>query len=187
MARAARTKEDPADLINVAVEELVHHRYELPAFTSLARTARRVRARTHRLLYRQITDRLTPAECARLDALFIADLTLRQSPWQRLRADPGSPTLTHLTDLVDHLDWIIAQQVGSEALAGVPAVKIAHFAAEARTIDGARMTTIEPNKRYTLAVALLTLQAARVRDDVAEMFVKRMQAIHRAAKEALDA
>lgn len=44
MDRAARTKEDPADLINVAVEELVHHRYhryELPAFGSRARTAYR--------------------------------------------------------------------------------------------------------------------------------------------------
>jgi len=187
MDAAARTKDDPADLVNVAIEELIRHRYELPAFDPLARTARRVRGRVHRLLYRQIADRLTLAERDRLDALFIADLNLRQSPWQRLRADPGSPTLTHLAELVAHLDWVVAQQVGADPLAGVPAVKVKHFAAEARTLDAARMAALAPQKRHALAVALLAAQAARVRDDVAEMFVKRLQAIHRSAKEALDA
>jgi TnpA family transposase len=187
MDAAARTKDDPADLVNVAIEELIRHRYELPAFGPLSRAARRVRGRVHRQLYRQITNRLTPAERDRLDALFIADLSLRQSPWQRLRADPGSPTLTHLAELVAHLDWVVGLHVASDALADIPAVKVKHFAAEARTLDAARLAALEPQKRYALAVALLTMQAARVRDDVAEMFVKRMQAIHRSAKEALDA
>ncbi|NJL51779.1 MAG: DUF4158 domain-containing protein [Hydrococcus sp. SU_1_0] len=43
MGQAARTKNDLADIINVAIEELVHHRHELPVFNTLVRAAKRVR------------------------------------------------------------------------------------------------------------------------------------------------
>jgi hypothetical protein len=38
---AARTKEDLADLINVGIEELVRHSFELPGFTTLLEEAAR--------------------------------------------------------------------------------------------------------------------------------------------------
>lgn len=40
---AAATMDNPADLINVAIEQLVRDRMELPAFATLDRVARRVR------------------------------------------------------------------------------------------------------------------------------------------------
>nr|WP_041661395.1 DUF4158 domain-containing protein [Acaryochloris marina] len=43
MEKAAVTKHELADLINVAIEELVRHRLELPAFIALDRAARQVR------------------------------------------------------------------------------------------------------------------------------------------------
>lgn len=42
---AAETKHAVADIINVMLEELVHHRYELPAFSTLDRMAFRARER----------------------------------------------------------------------------------------------------------------------------------------------
>jgi uncharacterized protein DUF4158 len=39
MHEAAYTKEDLVDLINIGIEELVRQRFELPGFTTLARTA----------------------------------------------------------------------------------------------------------------------------------------------------
>jgi Tn3 transposase DDE domain len=47
------------------------------------------------------------------------------------------------------------------------------------------MRDLDPAKRATLAVALLAVQTARVRDDLAEMFIKRMLSIHQAARTAL--
>lgn len=41
---AAQTKDNPADLINVALEELVKARYELPGYTTLDEMAARLRA-----------------------------------------------------------------------------------------------------------------------------------------------
>ncbi len=54
------------------------------------------------------------------------------------------------------------------------------------SLDAARMKDLESNKRYTLAAALIATQSARTLDDLASMFIRRMQKIHVKAKEALD-
>lgn len=62
MAEAARTKNDLADIINVAIEELVHHRYELPVFNTLVRAAKRVRGTVDRAFYQQVSQSLNHAD-----------------------------------------------------------------------------------------------------------------------------
>jgi len=47
------------------------------------------------------------------------------------------------------------------------------------------MQEMAPAKRYTLAATLIELQNARVLDDLAEMFIKRLMRIHRRGREAL--
>jgi len=48
VAEATEVKDHPADLINVAIEELVK-RYELPAFSTLDRLIRHIRSIVNRL------------------------------------------------------------------------------------------------------------------------------------------
>ncbi len=186
LAEATTTKYELEDLINVAIEQLVRQRFELPAFDTLNRAARRVRATFNRALYKRVFEALSKNDLASIDALFIADLTTLRTPWNDLKADAGNPTLTHLRDLVARQRWLASQAVGTVALAGIPPVKVRHFAEEARTLDAGRMQALEPHKRMTLAVALLASQAARALDDLGEMFVRRMQHIYNAAKLALD-
>lgn len=45
---ASRVREDLADIINTAIEELVRQRFELPAFSALMRAARTARATVNR-------------------------------------------------------------------------------------------------------------------------------------------
>jgi hypothetical protein len=113
-------------------------------------------------------------------------LTTLRTPWNELKADAGNPTLSHLRDLVVRQRWLATQAVGFAALANIPAVKVQHFAEEAKTLDAARMQALEPHKRATLVIALIAIQAARALDDLGEMFVRRMQHIHSAAKLALE-
>lgn len=186
LAAAARTKHELEDLINVAIEELVRQRFELPAFDTLNRAARRVRATLARALDGRVSQALSGAAQARLDALFVADPATLRTPWNDLKADAGTPTLTHLKELVARQRWLAAQDVGAAVLADVPAVQVQHFAAEAKTLDAARMLGLEPRKRATLAGALLAVPAARALDDLGELFVRRLQRIHSAGKEALE-
>lgn len=185
VGEAARTKEDLADLINVAIEELVRKKYELPAFDTLARAARHVRSVLYRRFYQQVDAALGSEEKARIETLFVPDPQSRFTPWNTLKQEPGSPTLTHFKVWLDRRAWLAGYRVGPQALGGIPDVKIRHFAAEARTLDAARMLEMEPRKRLTLAVSLVNVQSARVLDDLAEMLVKRMSAIHQRGKDAL--
>ncbi len=185
MSQAARTKEELADLINVGIEELVRKKYELPAFDTLVRGARHARTILYRQFYQQVDARLSAEEKKRIETLFIVEAQSRFTPWNTLKQEPGSPTLTHLKVWLDRQVWLSEYQIGQQVFAEIPDVKIQHFAAEARTLDAARMLEVEPQKRLTLAVSLLKVQSNRVLDDLAEMFIKRMSGIHQKGKDAL--
>lgn len=64
---AAETKEDWADIINVLIETLVRHRYELPAFSTLERVAFTARALINRRYHHRIAVRLDASQRAQLD------------------------------------------------------------------------------------------------------------------------
>ncbi len=179
---AARTKNDLADLINVGLDELVHQRYELPAFDTLHRAAEHVRAVVNRTLYQQVAGALSPAARLGIGALFIADLATRRTPWNDLKAEPDNPTRKHLKELLAQQQWLASHNVGVAALAGVPPVKVQHLATEAMTLDAARMASMEPNKRDTLAAALVFVRAQQALDDLGTMFNRQMRGIHNAAK-----
>src|SRR5436305_4480578 len=73
MVEAARTKDNLADLINVALEELVRCRFELPAFGTLDRAAHHARAIVAGGIYRQAEGRLSEKTREALDALLVVD------------------------------------------------------------------------------------------------------------------
>jgi hypothetical protein len=65
--KAVLTKDNPADLINVALEELVRARCELPGYTTLDKMAAAIRAETNTALYAMVVGRMELA-----DRLFFA-------------------------------------------------------------------------------------------------------------------
>ncbi|WP_110514545.1 Tn3 family transposase [Herpetosiphon llansteffanensis] len=185
MATAVQTKEAPADLINSAIEELIRQHYELPVFETLKRAARRVRAIIHRSFFQQVTAVLGSEAAGIMDTLFVVTPPAGRTPWDQLKDEPKSPTLKHLREWLDRLDWLRQWHQGAAVIPILPAVKIHQFAAEAKTLDAARMREMESHKRRALAVSLVITQTARTRDDIATMLIKRMQRIHRDGKAAL--
>jgi hypothetical protein len=103
-----------------------------------------------------------------------------------IKADPGQPTLSQLRELVARLHWLMPLNMGAVALAAVPAAKVQHFAAEAKSLDAARMQRLGPPKRYTLIAALIKVQVAQALDDLGEMFLKSMRKIHHKGQAALE-
>jgi TnpA family transposase len=93
--------------------------------------------------------------------------------------------LSRLKAWLDRLTWLSSLQWSRAALAEIPAIKVKHFAAEAKTLDAARMKELDRPKRYTLVVAFLSIQYARTLDDLAELTVRRLRKLHQAGKEAL--
>jgi Domain of unknown function (DUF4158) len=70
---AAYAKDNPADLINVALEELVRGRYELLGYVTLDELTARVRTEVNTELFATIGARLSAADRERLERLLRVD------------------------------------------------------------------------------------------------------------------
>ncbi|HEY9641541.1 MAG TPA: Tn3 family transposase [Coleofasciculaceae cyanobacterium] len=185
MEFAVLAKHDLVDLMNIAIEELVRQRYELPGFTTLERLARSVRSAANKSLFSQVFESLTAGEQAQIDGLFQVEAETSTSPWNRLKQDPGKPSVMHLQALIHQLEWLKPLQIGTSILSDLPEVKLKHFAEEAMQLDANRMKEVERHKRYTLAAVLLKTQYAQTLDDLSEMFIRQMQQLHQKGQEAL--
>jgi len=188
MVEAVGTKEDLADLMNIALEELARQYFELPPFATLDKAAHHVRAVTTHGLYRRVSQAILQEARAALDGLFVVEDGTRLSGWERLKQEPASPTLMHLRDLIDHL-FVMSEQrklLPPQLFADLPEGKVKRLATEARALDATEMKDLEPRKRFTLAAAFVLVQSAGALDDLPEMFIKRMLAIHQKGKDALE-
>jgi hypothetical protein len=183
---AAATKDDLADIINVAIEELIRQRYELPGFTTILKAAQQARVAVNAGYHRLLHDALGEAGRSRVDELLTSGSHNEKSDWDVVKQEPRRPTVVHIREFTEHMRWLRELVPGEAAFAAIPDVKLRQFACEARSLDAASMRDLAGMKRYALAATLIRFQTARALDDVAEMFIKRMQKLHRLAKEALD-
>lgn len=182
---AAQTKDDPADLINVALEELVRSRLELPGYTTLDRMAARVRGEVNNELFASIIDRLDVPDQSLLLGLLGVDPVARRSRFDDMKRPARKPSLSRLKEHTRQLQLIDALGDTERWLDGVSPTKVAHFAAEARVLDAADMRKINELKRLALLVCLVHQSRVRGRDDLAEMLCRRMATIHKRGRDEL--
>jgi hypothetical protein len=183
---AAITMSDPADLINVAVETLTQHGIDLPAFSTLDRLVGHLRQQVHEQLFRQITTALTAPQKAALDALLVVLLGEQETGFNRLKQTPGPPTLNYLRQWADRLDQLDALLDPTPFLRDIPHTKIRQFAAEATALEVGDLRVVQQaGKRHTLLLCLLHQAQSDTRDELIEMFLRRMKRIHNGAQEQL--
>jgi uncharacterized protein DUF4158 len=174
---AAEVKNHPPDLINVALELLVKESLELPGFSTLDRMAAAIRAEVNAALFETITARMTPLEARRLGGLLEVVGPSRKSPFDGLKRAAGRASWSGFREQVGHLTWVDSLGNTDAWLAGVAESKIADFAGEARAADAAVMHDIAEPKRTALLACLLHKARRQVRDELAEMFCKRVALI----------
>jgi TnpA family transposase len=183
--QASRTRDDLPDIINVAIEELVRQRYELPAFGTLLKISRGARARVNREYQARVCDSLDAAGKQKLLAILSRPAGEPRSLWDRVKREPKRPTVPQMKDFLDHLHWLQEQNVAAAAFTAIPDAKVTQFAAEARSLDLASLNDMPDRRRLTLVAALILKQVARALDDVAEMFIRQVQRMHNKARDAL--
>jgi TnpA family transposase len=182
--QAALLREDLADIINIGIEELVRHHYELPAFRTLRDQAQRARAVANRKFFDRVSQALGKDRCRRIEQLLEVDGSDRKSLWHSLKLDPGAPTLKQVRSWVERLRWLKSLDLHTgNFFSAIPSVRVQSYALEARSLNAARMLEMEPQKRHTLAAALVRRQIAQCLDDIGEMLIKKMRKMHRQAHE----
>jgi TnpA family transposase len=164
---------------------LVKESYELPAFSTLERLAKHLRALNHAELYRQVSSQLSQAERDYLDGLIAQPDAEVQSMLNRLKAAPKSEKLTHLAQLQLTFDELMSFGDAQRLLNGVNLLKIKHLSAYAKTLDISEFRDINLAKRRTLLLCLLYRAQVKMRDHLVEMFLKRMRKIDASARRRL--
>jgi hypothetical protein len=183
---AAATKDNPADLINVALEELVRARCELPGYTTLDAMAATIRAEVNGEFFALVSGRPAWAERARLDRLLVVDPATRRSEFDRIKTPARAATLGKFKARLAHVQALDAIGPTEAWLDGVPPGKVAHFASEARLAGVDDMRKTGEAKRVTLLGALVHQQRVEARDEVVTMFCKRMAALHKKGRDRLE-
>ncbi len=163
------------DIINVMIEELTHHRYDLPSFDALDRIAATAREAVHDRYYRSIEAQLTPELKQTVDGLLEAG----NSPttgWNSLKRESRKPTNQEARHYLQHVVRLraLANQMPKPVL---PVPKYKHFHDLAASLDASELRDQKPIKRYALAVIYIRSQYACTLDDAGEIFVKMMRAL----------
>ncbi|WP_293602771.1 MULTISPECIES: DUF4158 domain-containing protein [unclassified Polaromonas] len=174
---AAETKHAVADIINVMLEELLHHRYELPAFSTLDRTAFRAREKSNNRYFSAITRAL-------IDGLLKTASGESVSAWQMLKREPKRPTNKETRTYIQHirrLQYLVEQLPKPD----VPVPKLKQFRHLARALNATEMAELKPQKRYALAVIFIRAQHAQSLDDAADLFIRLMQNLENNARQKL--
>jgi TnpA family transposase len=185
--KAVQSKDNPADLINVALDELVRQSCELPGYTTLDAMAASIRSEVNVGMFAAVATRPDRMQRARLERLLWVDPATRRSEFDRLKDSAGAATLGKFKDRLVHLAALDTLGPTERWLDGIPPGKVAHFAGEARVTDAADMRKVlGDDKRLTLLISLVHESRTSARDEVVTMFCKRMAALHKKGRERLE-
>jgi TnpA family transposase len=185
VAQQAEVKDHPADLINVAIEELVKQRYELPAFSTLDRLIGHIRAMVNNRLFLRVSSSFTVTEILYLDQLLIGDTDSESATLNLIKSPPRSATLNSMKSLLSKYDSLMTFGNAKRLLSTISPIKVRHLAAQARALDISEFQDINLPKRRTLLLCLLYEAQVKTRDYLVDMFLKRINKIHNHAKQRL--
>ena len=181
---AAETKHIVPDIVNVMLEELVHHRYELPAFSTLERIAITAREQVHDAHYQRIATALTPAMRTLIDELLRTPAGSPHSGWQTLNLEPKRPTNKEVRHYLQHIQRLrtLAEQLPP---IDVSVPKLKQFRAMARALDASELAELVPDKRYALAAIFIRSQYRKTLDDAADLYIRLIQSLENSAQQKL--
>ncbi|MBF6047911.1 Tn3 family transposase [Streptomyces sp. NRRL B-1677] len=182
---AVQAKDNPADLINVALETLVRKRLELPGYTTLDAMASAIRTEVNTGFFETIAGRVDEAGTARVLGL-LRVVSGSRSRFDELKRPAKAPSVSHLREHLAYPDRLKLLGPTADWLEGVPSAKVEHFAGQARVLDAAELGKVGVVKRTALLVCLLHMAKVRARDELVTMLCMRMARITKKAKEDLE-
>ena len=168
------TRHVVADIINAMLEKLVHHRYELPAFSRLERIAIEAREKTNSGHYEQLSGQLTAETRRMIDNLLKTPAGGTTSDWHRLKHAPKRPTNKETRSYLQHIRFLedLVEQLPKPY---IPIPKRKQYRLHAAALDASEMAGLTKITRYALATIFIRAQHAQLLDATAELFIRLVQ------------
>ena len=106
--------------------------------------------------------------------------------FDRLKEPPKSATLTHLDEWLSRLNWLQSLESMEPLVKDLRPAKIIHFAEIARSLYPSDLLDFTPPKRFTLLSCLIFQAMISTRDEIVQMFLKRMRMLTDKAQQELE-
>ncbi|EOP80828.1 hypothetical protein IGM_05798 [Bacillus cereus HuB4-4] len=110
---AVLEKDAKSDLVNIAIDELIKHSYELPAFQTLVKSVDHIHSMVYRNLYKRVAYSLSNEEKEKIDTLFQQIDGATYSDWYAIKQDPGRPRIEQIKTWIARENWMSDRQLGS--------------------------------------------------------------------------
>lgn len=182
---AAKTKQDLADIINVALERLIKDRYELPTFYHIERICKTARSKINNDCYDLLVSYLTDEGMDKIGKILRAS-TSEQYGWSDLKQEARRPTPRKIHAYTRYLEWLSSLQEMLPLDLGLPPAKHQQFINEAKSLDLSEIKDMKTNKRVALIIILIRHQYATTLDSAAQILIKTIQKIDRSAEKKLE-
>ena len=166
---------------------LADNKYEIPAFRRLDDTAKHIRQVVHEQIYEQTIQSLSSEDKKTLDDLLIVQNEDYKSDFTTIKASPSRNTLKQMRLWTQRLDWLNNIIQPTDFTSHIKYTKIRQFAAQAKQLEVGDMKDIStPAKQYTFLLCFLQEAQMRTRDELMNMFLKRIRQTHNQAKDQLE-
>lgn len=179
------TMDNPADLINSAIDVLIKNSYELPAYYHIDKLTLEIRTQVLNEILKTVSETLSEETKETLDNLLKVDDENNFCDFKYLKEPSKKPTFKNMKDLISKLNFTESLGNYEEVLSFIPYTKIKHFAKEAYSLKASELKDYSDSKRYTLLISFLHICRARLRDDLVEMFIKSINKATNRSKEEL--
>lgn len=183
--RNTYTMEDPADLINSAIDTLVKNNYELPAYSYLDRITMEIRTKVHNDICTNVLNRTTAEQKRILDTLLEVDTEKRFSDMQYLKETVKKPSFKNMKELILKLDWLKSLGDFKYLIEDIPYSKIKHFYNELAVSNVSQIKDYSDSKKYTMLICFLHVTKARFHDNLIDMFLKCVNGVNNKGQEEL--
>ena len=102
----------------------------------------------------------------------------RRTIYNQIKRSAKKASRKHLDLVLDQFDRLESLTDSDLILDGVPATKLKHLADVASALDASDMKDLRPAKRRMLILALIRQMRVSARDDIVEMFIRRVSMMH---------
>jgi len=184
--KAAKVHNFPADIINAVIEQLKGEKYEFPTFDQLDRLTRSAKEHINQKIFDDTLSTLSPTQIGVLDGLLLTSKDYNRSDYNTIKAKPKSATISNFRQLLQTHDWLLSFGDVSKHLQHIIPIKLKQFAEFARSIDASDLKDFTPSKRYTLILCLLNRVQSQAKDNLAIMFCRTINSMHKKGKNKLD-
>jgi hypothetical protein len=186
MMKTAKTRTDPAEIINAAVDTLIRHRFELPALIALRRLAGTAHSKINVAQWGAVCARLDEAKQSALESLLVVDPTTQRSPFADLCRAPGRASCKNLKALIDPYHWLAELPDPTAALQSIVDSKVLQWANKAMRLNALELREYVRPRRQTLLLALIRHARGQVLDDLTQMLLRLVRKVEWKSQQRLE-